>query len=486
MYKDLSDHEGKLKKIHARVKLCSESIAFFGGGDREKQMVNERFDKYMAKDWVRHWCTFKFSIIEDLFRARIPETLQWVFRFLYGRNQFGSDQELLQDKGDGLFRGQQQLLQMTDEIFGSVGQILALGERMAELSGRLDRVFEMQEVLDDLEAEVPEDCRVGDAVLTPCPPVDGSNRKNYKPWKECVLLDENNAEGQYLPLAWPEAGGEHLTGALGLAEKDARIALEDVTLLTPRGLAIASELSVEIESGQALMVTGRNSTGKTAFVRAVAGLWPIPAGSIVAPRPAGSARPGIKEVFVVPQRIHMSIGTLQDQITYPLVISPSARTPELETRLMELLSLVGIGYLVERWSGTDRIEWGGSTLGARFGETVQDEGGHSSVWHSGWDHVCRWDDVLSIGEQQRLSIARMYYHSPKFAVLDECTSAVSIDVEEALYSTAVERDITCITISQRLTLPKFHAEELKMGEDTPSGFAKRPITETENAVASAI
>ena len=182
----------------------------------------------------------------------------------------------------------------------------------------------------------------------------------------------------------------------------------------------------------------------------------------------------------------MSIGTLQDQITYPLVITPSARTPELETRLMELLSLVGIGYLVERWSGTDRIEWGGSTLGARFGETVQDEGGHSSVWHSGWDHVCRWDDVLSIGEQQRLSIARMYYHSPKFAVLDECTSAVSIDVEEALYSTAVERDITCITISQRLTLPKFHAEELKMGEDTPSGFAKRPITETENAVASAI
>ena len=77
MYKDLSNHEGKLKKIHARVKLCSESIAFFGGGDREKQMVNERFERYMAKDWLRHWCTFKFSIIEDLFRSRIPETLQW-------------------------------------------------------------------------------------------------------------------------------------------------------------------------------------------------------------------------------------------------------------------------------------------------------------------------------------------------------------------------------------------------------------------------
>ena len=102
------------------------------------------------------------------------------------------------------------------------------------------------------------------------------------------------------------------------------------------------------------------------------------------------------------------------------------------------------------------------------------------------DHVCRWDDVLSIGEQQRLSIARMYYHKPIFAVLDECTSAVSIDVEEALYKAAVEQDITCITISQWLTLPEFHVEELKMGEDTPSGYVKRAITETENAVASAI
>ena len=76
--------------------------------------------------------------------------LHRVFRFLYGRNEFGSDSALLQDNGESMFRGQQQLLQITDEIFDSVGQIIALGERMAELSGRLDRVFEMQEVLDEL------------------------------------------------------------------------------------------------------------------------------------------------------------------------------------------------------------------------------------------------------------------------------------------------------------------------------------------------
>ena len=52
--------------------LCT----YLAGGDREKQMVNERFDKYMEQDWVRHWCNFKYSIVENFFRSRIPETLQ--------------------------------------------------------------------------------------------------------------------------------------------------------------------------------------------------------------------------------------------------------------------------------------------------------------------------------------------------------------------------------------------------------------------------
>ena len=89
----------------------------------------------------------------------------------------------------------------------------------------------------------------------------------------------------------------------------------------------------------------------------------------------------------------------------------------MEARLLSLLAQVGIAYLVERWGG--------------------DAAGVVVAGHKGWDHVVQWEDVLSLGEQQRMMMARMLYRKPTFAVLDECTSAVSVDAEEQLYAPGV-------------------------------------------------
>lgn len=117
--------------------------------------------------------------------------------------------------------------------------------------------------------------------------------------------------------------------------------------------------------------------------------------------------------------------------------------------------MVEIEYLVDRYA-------------------KKDEEGH--VVTSGWDAVMKWEDVLSLGEQQRIGCARLFYCNPDFAILDECTSAVSVDVEEKLYRQAHAQNITSITISQRLALEEFHTQELKLGDaNGAEGWALRQI-----------
>jgi ATP-binding cassette subfamily D (ALD) protein 3 len=83
-----------------------------------------------------------------------------------------------------------------------------------------------------------------------------------------------------------------------------------------------------------------------------------------------------------------------------------------------------------------------------------------------FDTVRQWIDVLSGGEKQRIAMARLYFHRPTFAILDECTSAVSIDVEDKMYSQAKKLGITLITVSHRKSLWKFHDYMIKFKEDT--------------------
>ena len=96
--------------------------------------------------------------------------------------------------------------------------------------------------------------------------------------------------------------------------------------------------------------------------------------------------------------------------------------------------------------------------------------GFLTAREGGFDAVNDWNDVLSGGEKQRIAMARLIYQKPKYAILDECTSAVSIDVEGHLYTHMKSIGITLITTSHRDTLWQYHDYMLRFTGDKQFEF----------------
>lgn len=74
-------------------------------------------------------------------------------------------------------------------------------------------------------------------------------------------------------------------------------------------------------------------------------------------------------------------------------------------------------------------------------------------------------------------MARLFYHSPLFAILDECTSSVSLDIEAILYTKAKELNITLFTVSHRTSLFKYHEYMLKFDGKGGWDFGENAIKE---------
>lgn len=84
----------------------------------------------------------------------------------------------------------------------------------------------------------------------------------------------------------------------------------------------------------------------------------------------------------------------------------------------------------------------------------------------GWGtESSRWEDRLSLGEQQRIGMGRVYFHKPSIVLLDECTNATSADIESSLYEECQRHGMTIVTTSQRAALVRFHSRELRILEN---------------------
>ncbi|PCD41478.1 hypothetical protein AU210_004029 [Fusarium oxysporum f. sp. radicis-cucumerinum] len=201
-------------------------------------------------------------------------------------------------------------------------------------------------------------------------------------------------------------GNEAVLKGRGTVHESNDITFIDVPIISPNGDVLIKALSFTLKHGDHLLVVGPNGCGKSSLFRILGGLWPVYGGTVY--------KPPFHAIFYIPQRPYLSRGSLRQQIIYPDSLRQMRARGVTDVDLLEYLKILGLEHLPE-------------------------------LYEEGWDAEAEWRDVLSGGLQQRVAMARLFYHRPKYAILDECTSSVTLETEKAMYDTAKALGVTLMT-----------------------------------------
>ena len=192
------------------------------------------------------------------------------------------------------------------------------------------------------------------------------------------------------------------------------IDLEKLVVSLPNGVPLVTADGFDIRSGERTLLTGPSGSGKSTLFRAIAAIWPFGTGSIAIPAHA--------TLMMLPQRPYFPVGSLQAAIVYPAEASAFS-----SDQVRDALIAVGLPLLAPRLA----------------------EDAH-------------WNRMLSLGEQQRLGLARALLHAPQYLFLDEATASLD-EASEAMLYRLVETRLpasTIVSIGHRSTLEAFHQRNI--------------------------
>jgi putative ATP-binding cassette transporter len=198
------------------------------------------------------------------------------------------------------------------------------------------------------------------------------------------------------------------------------IDLQKVCVTLPNGTPLLAPVTLRLHPHEAVLLRGPSGCGKSTLFRVLAGLWPFATGRIHLPA-------GVQTLFL-PQRPYMPIGTLREALWFP---ARSALDRDAEARAA--LAAVGL-----------------PALGQRL------------------DEAAHWTQVLSLGEQQRLALARAFLLKPDWLFLDEATSALDEEQEAVLYRWLADALVhtTLVSIGHRRSLEAYHTRVLTIDQDS--------------------
>jgi putative ATP-binding cassette transporter len=198
-----------------------------------------------------------------------------------------------------------------------------------------------------------------------------------------------------------------------------KIDLQQLLVRLPNGTPLVSADGFSIRRNERTLVTGPSGSGKSTLFRAIAGIWPFGTGSIAIPAKA--------TLMMLPQRPYFPVGPLQAAVVYPAEAGAFS-----SDQVRDAIVSVGLPQLASR---------------------LEEE--------------AHWNRMLSLGEQQRLGLARALLHAPQYLFLDEATASLDESSEAALYHLLEEKlqATTIVSIGHRSTLEAFHQRNVVLARD---------------------
>jgi putative ATP-binding cassette transporter len=197
------------------------------------------------------------------------------------------------------------------------------------------------------------------------------------------------------------------------------IQLKHLVVSLPSGTPLVTAEALNILGHQRTLVTGPSGAGKSTLFRAIAGIWPFGGGSITIPAKA--------KLMMLPQRPYFPVGSLRAAVVYPA--EADAFSPQ---QVSDVLVAVGMPQLALQL-----------------------------------DEEAHWNRMLSLGEQQRLGLARALLHGPQYLFLDEATASLDEASEAKLYRLIEQKlpTTTIVSIGHRSTLRAFHQRYVALISD---------------------
>ena len=186
------------------------------------------------------------------------------------------------------------------------------------------------------------------------------------------------------------------------------------------------QVSLQLQEGQWLGLTGVTGAGKTSLIKLLLGILPADRGRLVGP--------DAEDLAWVPQQAQLFKGTIRSNL------------------------------LLAQDQASDQDLWQALAL-AQADDFVAEKGGLDA-------QVTAFGRNFSGGQRQRLTVARALLKAKKGLILDDATSALDYATESRLLSglKAARPDLMVIMISQRLNALRFADDILVLEDGQATGY----------------